>query len=77
MFPTPLRPIEVDDSPAAENAMGRPALISGVTTPRGQHIELVTCHLKPKLLNSPAGRSPPGMGAARPLRRLRAVPPGR
>ena len=35
--------------------MGRPALVAAFNTPRGQHIELVTCHLKSKLLTFPGG----------------------
>jgi hypothetical protein len=33
-FPASLRPIQVDDAPATENAMGRSALGAGVTTAR-------------------------------------------
>jgi hypothetical protein len=54
-FPVPLRPIQVDDTATAEDAMGRPALAAGVTTPSGTRIELVTCHLKSKLLTFPGG----------------------
>jgi predicted extracellular nuclease len=54
-FPPPLRPIQVDDTAATEDAMGRPALAAGVTTPSGTRIELVTCHLKSKLLTFPGG----------------------
>jgi len=54
-FPTGLRPIQVDDTPTDETAMGRPALVATITTPAGQAITLVTCHLKSKLLTFPGG----------------------
>ncbi|ODU05272.1 MAG: endonuclease [Pseudonocardia sp. SCN 72-86] len=54
-FPAPLRPIQVDDTTAGEDAMGRPALVAGVVTRMGTRIELVTCHLKSKLLTFPGG----------------------
>ena len=38
-----------------DNAMGRPALLAGITTPRGQRIELVTCRLTSNLLTFPGG----------------------
>jgi endonuclease/exonuclease/phosphatase family metal-dependent hydrolase len=59
-FRRPLRPIQVDDTPATADVMGRPALVAAVTTPGGTPIHLITRHLKSKLLPSPAGRSPPG-----------------
>src|SRR3954470_15594025 len=54
-FPAGLRPIQVDDTPAAESAMGRPALAAAVVTRSGTRIELITCHLKSKLLTFPGG----------------------
>jgi endonuclease/exonuclease/phosphatase family metal-dependent hydrolase len=54
-FPAPLRPIQVDDTAAAESAMGRPALAAGVVTRIGTRIDLITCHLKSKLLTFPGG----------------------
>ncbi|MGY1694607.1 endonuclease/exonuclease/phosphatase family protein [Geodermatophilus sp. SYSU D00814] len=54
-FPPPLRPIQVDDTPAATGAMSRPALVAAVTTPGGTRIDLITCHLKSKLLTFPGG----------------------
>ena len=52
-FPAPLRPIQVDDTPTTEGAMGRPALVAGVVTRMGTRLDLVTCHLKSKLLTFP------------------------
>jgi endonuclease/exonuclease/phosphatase family metal-dependent hydrolase len=50
-FPTRLRAIQVDDTATDVRVMGRPALVATVTTPKGQRIDLVTCHLKSKLLS--------------------------
>lgn len=55
VFPSPLRPIQVDDTAAVEDSMGRPALVAGVVTRMGTRIDLVTCHLKSKLLTFPGG----------------------
>jgi endonuclease/exonuclease/phosphatase family metal-dependent hydrolase len=54
-FPSPLRPIQVDDTNSDEAAMGRPALVTTITTPAGQPVDLITCHLKSKLLTFPGG----------------------
>jgi predicted extracellular nuclease len=54
-FPAPLRPIQVDDTATAEAGMGRPALVTTVTTAAGQRLDLITCHLKSKLLTFPGG----------------------
>jgi endonuclease/exonuclease/phosphatase family metal-dependent hydrolase len=54
-FPAKLHPIQVDDTAATEGAMGRPALVARVTTPAGTPIDVVTCHLKSKLLTFPGG----------------------
>jgi hypothetical protein len=77
-FPPPLRPIQVDDTTETEDAMGRSALVAGVVTPMGTRIDLVTCHLKSKLLTFPGGCVlHPRRGFARPLRRLRPLSPCR
>jgi endonuclease/exonuclease/phosphatase family metal-dependent hydrolase len=54
-YPAALRPIQVDDTPTDETAMSRPALVATITTPTGQPITLITCHLKSKLLTFPGG----------------------
>jgi predicted extracellular nuclease len=54
-FPAPLQPIQVDDTPTAEAAMGRPALVTTAATPAGQRLDLISCHLKSKLLTFPGG----------------------
>ncbi|HEY4419723.1 MAG TPA: endonuclease, partial [Pseudonocardia sp.] len=54
-FPAPLRPVQVDDTADAVDAMGRPALVATVTTSAGTSITLITCHLKSKLLTFPGG----------------------
>ena len=54
-FPASLRPIQVDDTVTSEAAMGRAALVAGVVTRKGTRIDLVTCHLKSKLLTFPGG----------------------
>jgi len=55
LFPTKLRPIQVDDTSATETAMGRPALVARVVTAAGTPVDLITCHLKSKLLTFPGG----------------------
>jgi hypothetical protein len=35
LFPAPFLPVQVDDTDAGENAMGRPALVAGVETEQG------------------------------------------
>lgn len=54
-FPSGLRPVQVDDTPTGGTAMGRPALVAAVDV-AGAAIELLTCHLKSKLLTFPGGR---------------------
>jgi endonuclease/exonuclease/phosphatase family metal-dependent hydrolase len=53
-FPPGLRPIQVDDSDVASAAMGRPALRVRVDA-GGRPVDLITCHLKSKLLTFPGG----------------------
>jgi endonuclease/exonuclease/phosphatase family metal-dependent hydrolase len=53
-FPEGLEPIQVDDSGTLQAEMGRPALKARVGT-----VDLVTCHLKSKLLTYPDGRFQP------------------
>jgi endonuclease/exonuclease/phosphatase family metal-dependent hydrolase len=55
-FPNGLRPIQVDDTPATIHQMGRPALRVQIRTAGGNSIDLVSCHLKSKLLTFPGGR---------------------
>jgi predicted extracellular nuclease len=57
-FPAGVRPIQVDDTPATQAAMGRPALHVQIHV-GDQVIDLVTCHLKSKLLGFPDGRFAP------------------
>jgi hypothetical protein len=54
-FPAGLRPIQVDDTPTTISTMGRPALRARVQA-GGRAIDLITCHLKSKLLSFPGGR---------------------
>lgn len=54
-FPAGLRPIQADDTDVELTAMGRPALQARVEV-AGRGIDLVTCHLKSKLLTFPDGR---------------------
>jgi endonuclease/exonuclease/phosphatase family metal-dependent hydrolase len=54
-FPAGLRPIQVDDTDVSESSMGRPALAAGVVTRTGTRVDLITCHLKSKLLTFPGG----------------------
>jgi predicted extracellular nuclease len=53
-FPPELRPIQVDDDGTRLAVMGRPALRARVEV-GGQPIDLITCHLKSKLLSFPPG----------------------
>lgn len=57
-FPPGLRPIQVDDSATTVAAMGRPALHARVEAD-GRRLDLLTCHLKSKLLSYPGGRFSP------------------
>jgi len=53
-FPAALSPVQVDDGGTAIRAMGRGALRFRV-----RDVDLVTCHLKSKLLSFPGGRFSP------------------
>lgn len=57
-FPAGLRPIQADDSEFELTAMGRPALQVRVEVD-GRPVDLVTCHLKSKLVSFPDGRFSP------------------
>jgi predicted extracellular nuclease len=57
-FPAGLAPIQVDDTDTRITAMGRPALHARIHT-GGRVLDLVTCHLKSKLLTFPGGRFSP------------------
>lgn len=54
-FPPGLRPIQVDDTDKLESSMGRPALQVRVQV-GGRSVDLISCHLKSKLLTFPGGR---------------------
>jgi endonuclease/exonuclease/phosphatase family metal-dependent hydrolase len=54
-FPDGLRPIQVDDTDTDTSTMGRAALIARVDI-NNRPVELLTCHLKSKLLTFPGGR---------------------
>jgi endonuclease/exonuclease/phosphatase family metal-dependent hydrolase len=54
-FPTGLRPVQVSDSGPGIAQMGRAALRARVTTPGGTRIDILTAHLKSKLLEFPPG----------------------
>jgi endonuclease/exonuclease/phosphatase family metal-dependent hydrolase len=55
-FPSGLRPVQVDDTATSIQAMGRPALSARVVLDDGTGVDLVSCHLKSKLLTFPGGR---------------------
>lgn len=57
-FPDGLEAIQVDDSGTPLRTMGRGALKARVTVD-GHAVDLVTCHLKSKLLTFPGGRFSP------------------
>ena len=57
-FPAGLDPIQVDDSGTLQAEMGRPALKARIQM-EGREVDLVTCHLKSKLLTYPDGRFQP------------------
>lgn len=57
-FPEHLRPVQVDDDGATMAAMGRPALRARVHA-GGVVVDVVSCHLKSKLLTFPGGRFAP------------------
>ena len=57
-FPEHLAPVQVDDQGTTINGMPRGALRVRVTTD-GRPLDLLTCHLKSKLLSFPGGRFQP------------------
>jgi endonuclease/exonuclease/phosphatase family metal-dependent hydrolase len=57
-FPSLLEPVQVDDEETKVHEMGRGALKVRVRA-GGRAIDLVTCHLKSKLLSYPGGRFNP------------------
>jgi len=58
-FPGPMRAVQVDDTGPSLNEMGRPALAARVVLDNGRALDLITCHLKSKLLTFPGGRFSP------------------
>jgi endonuclease/exonuclease/phosphatase family metal-dependent hydrolase len=58
-FPAQLPPLRADDSAAVTSRMGRGALRVRVRTRPGALLDVVTCHLKSKLLTFPGGRFSP------------------
>jgi hypothetical protein len=56
-FPAPLAPVQVDDDGTTIDAMGRGALRVRVTAD-AHVLDIVTCHLKSKLLSFPGGFQP-------------------
>ncbi len=57
-FPEGLRPIQVDNTDTAMSEMGRPVLRVRVQTD-GTTLDVISCHLKSKLLTFPGGRFSP------------------
>lgn len=57
-FPEHIRPIQIDDTDAVLGHMGRPALRARISI-KGSTIDLLSAHLKSKLLSYPAGRFAP------------------
>lgn len=57
-FPEQLRPVQTTDDGETVRQMSRPVLRAGVEVD-GQHLTLLTCHLKSKLLTYPVGRFNP------------------
>jgi len=58
-FPAHLQPVQVDDTGATLGVMGRGAVAITVQSANGDPIQLVTTHLKSKLLTFPGGRFQP------------------
>jgi endonuclease/exonuclease/phosphatase family metal-dependent hydrolase len=54
-FPDGLRPIQVDDTGITMSEMGRPALHVRAESDAGTTLEVISCHLKSKLLTFPGG----------------------
>jgi endonuclease/exonuclease/phosphatase family metal-dependent hydrolase len=57
-FPDRLAPVQVDDDGSTITAMGRPALRARITA-GGTDVEVISTHLKSKLLSFPGGRFTP------------------
>lgn len=57
-FPEQLRPIQVKDDGTTIDAMGRPALRARIRS-KGTSVDVVSTHLKSKLLTFPGGRFSP------------------
>lgn len=57
-FPAGLRPVQADDSETTMSEMGRPALRVRVEA-GGTSVDVISCHLKSKLLTFPGGRFSP------------------
>jgi hypothetical protein len=55
-FPERLRPIQVDDIGTTMSEMGRPGLRVRVEPDSGTALDVISCHLKSKLLTFPGGR---------------------
>jgi endonuclease/exonuclease/phosphatase family metal-dependent hydrolase len=58
-FPAHLQPVQADDEGASEGAIGRGAVAISVKSESGRVVQLVTAHLKSKLLTFPGGRFVP------------------
>lgn len=58
-FPEGLHPIQVDDTATTMSKMGRPALRVRVEQRDGTTLDVISCHLKSKLLAFPGGRFRP------------------
>jgi endonuclease/exonuclease/phosphatase family metal-dependent hydrolase len=58
-FPAELADVQADDGGALTTRMGRGGLLVRVVTPGGIEVELVTVHLKSKLISYPDGRFAP------------------
>lgn len=54
-----MRPIQVDDTGTMMSEMGRPALRVRVESAGGTTLDVISCHLKSKLLTFPGGRFSP------------------
>jgi predicted extracellular nuclease len=54
-FPAGLRPVQVDDTAAGATTMGRAGFVAGIDI-GATRVQLLTCHLKSKLLTFPGGR---------------------
>ena len=57
-FPDKFAPVQIDDTGKTMNTMGRPALHATIDA-NGKEIDVISCHLKSKLLTFPGGRFSP------------------